>query len=154
MADPDAAAILQDFLDAVSETIMLDDWDGFRDAVSLPLHIISHDESKVVTTEAELKLIFDQFRNTLRFQKVTDYIRLVDSATLLDRFLISGNYITHLLARGHRILVPFRSQMTLRLQANRWRVASVTNGITTSRWRLIRQQLAPDSDSDPKGPSQ
>ena len=154
MTDSAAAAILQDYLDAVSKSAMLDDWDSYRDAVILPFHFISHDESRVATTEAELKLIFGQFCDTLRFQKVTDYIRLVDSAALLDHDLISGSYITHLLVRGHRILDPFRSQMTLRLQGNRWRAASVTNSLATSRWQLIRLQLAADSDTDPKGPTQ
>jgi hypothetical protein len=149
MADPDAAAILQDYLDAVAKTVMEDDWPSYRDAVSLPCHVISHDESKVVSTEADLRAGFEQFRDTLRFHQVTDYIRLVESASLLDHDLISGSYISHLLARSYRILSPFRSQMTLRLQGSRWRAVSVTNGLANSRWPLIRLQLSPNSEEGP-----
>jgi hypothetical protein len=148
---PDAATILQDYLDAVARAVMADDWASYRDAVSLPCHIISHDESKVVATEKDLQAGFDQFRDTLRFHQVTDYIRLVDTATLLDHDLLSGSYLSHLLARSYRILDPFRSQMTLRLQGGRWRAVSVTNGLANSRWPLIRLALPPDPT---EGPSQ
>ena len=152
MVDTDAARILQSYLDAVAQTVMNDDWETYRDAVSLPCHVISHNESKVVATEEDLLLGFTQFRDTLRFQRVTDYIRLVETASLLDRDLLSGGYVTHLLVRGHRILDPFRSQITLRLQGNRWRAVSVTNGLANSRWPLIRLELPPTSE--PKGPQQ
>ena len=82
----DAAAIMQSYLDEVSIAVLSDDWDTYRDCVCLPCHIISHDESKVVVTETDLKAGFDQFRDTLRGQRVTDYIRLVESAALAIMF--------------------------------------------------------------------
>ena len=48
-----------------------------------------------------------------------------------------------------------------RLQGNRWRAASVTNGLANSRWPLVRLELPPEPkpetnpESDPrKGPLQ
>lgn len=146
----DAADSFQAYLDEVSRAVLADDWETYRQCIALPCHIVSHDESKVVATEDDLKAGFDQFRDTLRFHKVTDYIRLVETATLLDRELISGSYISHLLAGGQRIMPPFRSQMTLRLIGNRWRAASVTNALANSRWPLVRLALHPDTDL--KGP--
>ena len=148
----DASDIFQVYLDAVSLAVMTDDWATYRSAVHLPCHIVSHDENKVVVTEDDLRAIFDQFRQTLKYHKVTEYIRLVEAATQLDAWLISGSYVTHLLAAGQRIIPPFRSQMTLRLIGGRWRAVSSTNSIANSRWPLVR--LALDADKTPEGPKE
>ncbi len=142
----DAATILQSYLDEVSVAVLADDWDSYRDAVSLPCHIVSHDESKVVATVEELKAGYDQFRGTLQAQRVTDYVRLVETAARLDPDLISGSYLSHIISNGNRVLLPFQSQMTLRLQGNRWRAASVTNALANSRWPLVRLALHPETD--------
>jgi len=142
----DGPRILQDYLDEVSRAVLADDWESYRSMVFLPCHIISHDESKVVETVADLKAGFDQFRDTLRFHRVTDYIRLVESTSRLDPDLITGSYVSHLISGGQRIMPPFRSQMSLRLIGNRWRAVSVTNALANSRWPLVRLALHPDTD--------
>lgn len=146
----EAANILQTYLDEVSAAVLNDDWETYRDRVCLPCHIVSHDESKVVTTEEELRAGFDQFLLTLRAQHVTNYIRMVESAQMPDQTLISGRYVSHLIAGSQRVKPPFTSQMTLRLVGNRWRAASVTNALANSRWPLVRLDVHPDED--PKGP--
>ena len=140
----DALGILQSYLDAVSRTVLAADWEAYRMCVALPLHIVSHDENKVVSTEDDLRAGFDQFCDTLRSSRITDYIRLVESSTMLEQDLISGSYVSHLISHGQRIMPAFRSQITLRLIGNRWRAASVTNGLANSRWPLVRLLLHPD----------
>lgn len=142
----DAVVTMQTYLDAVSRSVLMDDWASYREMVSLPCHIVSHDENKVVTTEADLQQGFDQFRDTLRFHRATDYIRLVEAATLLDPDLISDSYVSHIISGGQRILPPFRSQMTLRLIEGRWKAVSVTNALANSRWPLVRLALHPETD--------
>ena len=144
----DAAAILQSYLDEVAATVMTLDWPTYRDCMCLPLLIISHDENKVVTNDDDLRAGFEIFGQTLRTQQVSDYIRLVETASRLDADLISGGYVTHLMSRGNRILAPFKSQITLRLTGNRWRAASIANPLANSRWPLVRLQLP--SDEGPK----
>lgn len=148
----DASDIFQVYLDAVSLAVMTDDWATYRCAVHLPCHIVSHDENKVVATEPDLRAGFDQFRQMLKYHQITDYIRLVEGATQLDAELISGSYVTHLIAGGQRIMPPFRSQMTLRRIAGHWRAVSVTNALANSRWPLVR--LALDADKTPEGPKE
>ena len=133
-----ASAILQDYLDEVGRTVMADDWDAYRLCVDLPCQIISAHESKVVSTVEDLKIGFEEFRNTLRTQRVTDYVRLVETAVQMDRELISGRYVSHLIAGSHRLIHPFRSEITLRLIGNIWRAVSVTNTLANSRWPLMR----------------
>ena len=137
--------ILQTYLDEISQAVLAGDWETYCNGICLPCHIISHDESKVVTTVADLKLGFDMFRDTLQAQRVSDYIRMVESAQQLDRSLIAGSYVTHLIAGSHRLMPPFWSEMTLRLVGNTWRAASVTNGLANSRWPLVRLELNTDS---------
>jgi hypothetical protein len=148
----DASDIFQVYLDMVSHAVMTDDWDTYRGTVHLPCHIVSHDESKVVETVKDLRAGFDQFSQTLRFHRVTDYIRLVEAASQLDADLISGSYVTHLVAGGQRIMPPFRSQMTLRRVGGLWRAVSVTNALANSRWPLVRLALHPDTN--PEGPKE
>lgn len=142
----DAARILQSYLDEIAAAVMAKDWETYRDGIALPCAVISHDESKIVATEDELRAGFDSFVDTLRSQRVTDYVRLVEQAAMLDADLISGSYISHIIAGGQRIVAPYRSIMTLRLVGNRWRAASVTNGLANSRWPLMRLQL-PEEDT-------
>ena len=142
-----ATKILQSYLDDASLAVMTGDWETFRNGISLPIHIISHDESKMIFTAEELKLGFDHFCNTLRTQKVTDYVRLVESARQLDDALISGSYVSHLIAGSHRLTPPFTSEMTLRLVGNSWRAVSVTNALAKSRWPLVRLEHGPDTSS-------
>ena len=148
----DALDIFQVYLDMVSLAVMTDDWATYRCAVHLPCHIISHDESKVVATEEDLRAGFDQFSQALRFHKVTDYIRLVEVASRLDAKLISGSYVTHLISGGQRVIPPFRSQLTLRLFDGQWRAVSITNALANSRWPLVRLALHPDKT--PEGPKE
>lgn len=142
----DPAAILQAYLDEVSAAVLRDDWATYRAGICLPCAVISHSESKIVATEAELRAGFVAFRDTLRAQRVTDYIRLVDRATMLDAELVAGSYMSHLISGGHRIVAPFQSLMTLRRVGGRWCAASVTNGLANSRWPLVRGELTSDGE--------
>ena len=74
--------ILQSCLDDVSTAGLADDWITCRDAVGLPCHIISGDESTVLAALNDLKAGYDPFRATLRAQRVTDYFRRIDNAAL------------------------------------------------------------------------
>ena len=147
-----APAVLQSFLDEIGDALMADDWPTYRPCVHLPCHIVSFEGNTVVTTEAELRDGFNEFRDKLRFHRVTDYIRLVEHAAQLEHDMISGSYLSHLICNGHRLMDPSRSQITLRLIDGRWRAASVTNGLANSRWSFARQTLSPETD--PKGPLQ
>lgn len=146
----DAHKILQSYLDDVAAAVMTGDFDSYESRIIMPFHLVTHTANIAVATQDALRAGFDDFRQTLRIQRVTDYIRLVDTAAQLDRDLISGRYITHLLAGGHRVLDPFQSQITLRLVSNIWRAASISNALANSRWPLLLPKVA----DTPKGSDQ
>jgi hypothetical protein len=147
----DAPHILQHYLDSIAGAVLRRDWPADRAGVTLPFQLVTHTTSLHIATEDDLRLGFDTFARTLHIQRITDYVRLVEGAERLDEVLIIGRYITHLMAGAHRVLPPFRSHITLRLEDGRWRAASITNALANSRWPVeVPIHITP---SDPKGPS-
>ncbi|QYK42882.1 MAG: hypothetical protein KF887_07210 [Paracoccaceae bacterium] len=144
-----APQILQHYLDEVGAAVLRQDWPAYRARVTLPFHLVTHTANLTVTDEQDLRLGFDTFAETLRIQKITDYMRLVEGADFLDDILLNGRYITHMMAGGHRVLPPFRSQITLRFEDGRWRGASISNALANSRWPIVVPALSPTPD--PKG---
>ena len=103
----DAEQILQSYLNAVGEAVMADDWPTYSAAIKLPCLILTSGENKVVATLEELRAGFDLFRETLRTQRVTDYVRLVEQAAEAGPDLIAGRYVSHLISGRHRVALPF-----------------------------------------------
>lgn len=146
------SSIAQTYLDEIAAAVMSGDYQAYRRGMTLPFYLITHTANLAVTTEEALRDGFDTFCSLLQIQRVTDYIRLVDSAQRLDADLISARYVTHLIAGGTRITEPFHSQITLRMTGDRWCAASITNALSNSRWPL---DVLRGPDPDPlKGPDQ
>lgn len=132
----------------MGRAVLADDRDSYCNAVCLPCLIVSHDESKTVTTSEDLKADYDLFIGTLRARRVTDYIRLVEDARQGDPSLIAGRYVTHVVAGSRRLMPPFWSDMTLRRVGSTWRATMVTNALAHSRWPLVRLELNTDPNSE------
>lgn len=131
-----AMQLLQSYLDEIGTAVLGGDWETYRAHVELPFTLITETATLLVETEADLRKGFDSFHDMLKFQKVTQYIRLADSAVDLSDTLISGRYVSHFIAGTHRIIPPFRSTMTLRLIGNRWRAVAITNSISNMQWPI------------------
>jgi len=135
--------LLQSYLDEIGHAVMRGDWETYLNAVCLPFHFITESTSLVVASEADLRAGFDEFHQMLTLQRVTDYIRLAESAVDIDDLLISGRYVSHMITSGgHRLMPPFRSQITLRLVGNTWRAAAITNSLTNMRWPILIPAVA------------
>ena len=145
-----ATQVLQTYLDAMSDHVLVGDFDSYQSGVELPFHLVTTDSSVVVTTHEDLRAGFDHYRVMLASQVVTAYIRIVNLAVLLDDRLISGHYTTHIISGGTRIVAPFPSQIVLRDHgAQGWRAASITNGAQNMRWPMDRIDVRPPSNVDP-----
>ncbi|EKD61102.1 MAG: hypothetical protein ACD_54C00399G0002 [uncultured bacterium] len=131
-----AMQLLQSYLDQIGTAVLVGDWDTYRAHVELPFTLITETATLNVDTEEDLRKGFDSFHDMLKFQKVTQYIRLADSAVDLSDTLIVGRYVSHFIAGAHRIIPPFRSTMTLRLIGNRWRAVAITNSISNMQWPI------------------
>ena len=142
---------LQLYLDEVAACVMRRDFAGYRTYITLPFQLVTHAASMHIADEVELQRGFDTFALTLQAQRITDYVRLVEGAEELDEALITGRYVTHMMAGAHRVIPPFRSQITLRFEDGRWRAASITNALANARWPLISPVVVLTDDEDMKG---
>lgn len=146
-----ASAILQTYLDEIAQAVMTGDFATYRAGVVLPFHLVTHTENLTLTSDDDLRAGFDTFCLMLKAQRVTDFIRFVESAQAIDPHLITGRYVSHVISGGMRVLDPFQSQITLRLVDDRWRAASITNALANSRWPLVLSSLAkPDLRKGPE----
>jgi hypothetical protein len=132
-----AAKLLQEYLDFVSAAVMAGDFEAYQRKIMLPFALITHAENISVSTPEQLRINFHAFRQTLQMHKVTDFIRLVESAKIVDEDLLTGCYISHLIAGGHRIMQPYTSQITLRQRDGVWCAASITNSVANLRWPFL-----------------
>ena len=79
-----ASDILQRYLDRIAAAVLQDDWPTYQDGVVLPFHLVTHSANITIATTAELRAGFEAFHQTLQAQKVTDYVRLVETAKQLQ----------------------------------------------------------------------
>jgi hypothetical protein len=139
-----ATAIVQSYLDDVGAIVLRNDWDAYCDVLCRPFTLITHAETLIFATPDDIRSLYDGFLDMLQSQRVTDFIRLVETAAQVDPDLISARYVTHLMSGGMRIMPPTTSQITLRLEVNRWRAASITNALSNSRWPVLMPRLGDD----------
>lgn len=136
-----ATSIAQAYLDEVADIVMGGDWEAYCDTISRPFLLITHNSTLTFATPDDIRGVYDDFRQLLQTQRATDLVRLVDSAQQIDPNLISARYVTHLMSGSHRLMDPVRSSISLRLEGNRWRAASITNAVSSSRWPLLMPKL-------------
>lgn len=139
---------LQIYLDEVAGAVMRQDYAAYRERVTLPFQLVTHTASHHIETDHDLRLGFDSFAQTLQIQRITDFMRLVEGAEAMDEALITGRYVTHMMAGAHRVIPPFRSQITLRHEGGRWRATSITNALANSRWPLLLPVVSPNEDAE------
>lgn len=144
-----AREIVQDFIDVMATATLAGDWDTYSAHVSLPFELITASARMIVSSDEDLRQGFDQFHEMLKSQRVTEYIRLVDTARQDTPLIVTGSYTSHFMAGSHRILPPMHSQITLRLDGNLWRALSITTEMTNARWPILVPRLA--QDTSPKG---
>jgi hypothetical protein len=131
----DATRLLQDWLDQMGDATLRGDWDGYVHHVHLPFRLVTETADLTVASQAELRRGFDGFVAALRSQRVSDYIRLVTSATLAgDR--LDGTYVTHVLAESVRVLPRFESAITLERSGTIWRATLIANSLNNDRWPI------------------
>jgi hypothetical protein len=138
----EATAFLQDWLDRMGDATLRGDWQGYATGIRLPFRLLTEAAEITVATEAELKRGFERFVASLHSQQVTDYIRLVTSATLADNRL-DGTYVTHVLAQSVRVLPRFESAITLHRDGTAWRATIISNTLNNDRWPIDMPGVTP-----------
>lgn len=132
-----AQDILQRIVDDVGAATLAGDWDGYAGHVLLPFTLQTGRATMVIETEDDLRAGFAMFHEMIVVQKVTDLIRIVETAEFTGPDAIEGSYVSHLLSHAHRVVPPFRSTMLLRNVDGHWRIPRITNSLNNESWPLL-----------------
>ena len=137
----------QTWLDVVGQTIFDDDFDAYAAHVCVPFTLITQQETLTVPDRGGLRRGFDVYVNMFRTLQVTDMIRTASGVTAMGSDLLCGNYETHILRGGLRIVPPFMSSMVLRAEGGTWRAASITNSWSNKRWPISFPEMADQTNA-------
>lgn len=129
--------IFQGHLDAVSRCVMTEDFDGYADQVILPFTLMTGVATIWVTCRDQLEEGFEGFAATMQDLGVTRLDRRAHAILKLGPDVIVGSYVTRTLIGTTEIIPPFRSVLTLRRDAGRWKAASISNDTQNERWPVL-----------------
>lgn len=120
-----AVDIHQEILDRTGTAMMTGDFAAFRVCFTLPTVFETFETRREVTSEAELRAVFDRVTENRRVQRVQDMARRCIMAEFRDPETIAATHETRYIYIGN-ILAPVISAgfSVLRLQDGLWKVAS------------------------------
>ena len=123
----------QRFLDDIVDAFRMRDFEAFRERIGLPLTVFSYEGTAVVTEEEDLRHYFHLFLAKLAQAGVTDHARVATSFYQIGPNLASCTYDTYLMRDGERVIEPYASSSTLRLDDGRWKVVSIMSALPHAR---------------------
>lgn len=137
MSDDEARiAAFQVFLNRLNQVLLTGDYEGWRNALQLPVSLIYRNGTTYVQTEDELRADFALYQQEFRIHRVDDLVRQVKTATFLNDDQMLGTYRTYILRGAELVVDPYDSSMTLQRGADgRWRVTSVLNALGHLNWK-------------------
>ena len=146
MPDGPEADEFQAYLDAVADAIRARDFEAFRGLMALPVVVITAEGTEVVAGTDDLRAGFDGYLAALDGHGVTDYVRVLVSATRVSPTLASCTYVSHLLRNGARVVEPFPTSVMLRHDGG-WRGTSFMLSVTHDHWRFRLPGIGGDASA-------
>ncbi|MDA7427558.1 hypothetical protein PGB28_03735 [Primorskyibacter aestuariivivens] len=137
------APCFQTWLDRIGDTFFANDYATYRDAIELPLMLVTRSSTLMIDSDDKLRQGFDAWVGMIEGYGITHMVRSARDVSMLGDGLMAGFYETELLrADASRVVPPFSSSMQLRLQGDDWRCISVTSGLRNSDWPIDRPATA------------
>ena len=121
--------IFQRHLDAVTATLMTDDFEAYMGLVDIPLVVLTEKATTIIETREEFQFGFESYAGMLKSQGATQLIRLANNVAAYGAHLLTGRYETHILRGGNRIYGPFHSAASLRFVDDVWKVCAVVTPV-------------------------
>lgn len=137
--------VLQAYLDRVGKAVLAERFDLYRDAVQLPLSILTSSASLTVSTEESLLDGFDDYTDMLQSHGVTEMVRTVKVAQFQGNDHIVGIYETKLMNGAKQVLPTFHSKMWIGCYDGVWKCIKIHNTTNEARWPLLLTRLPPDN---------
>lgn len=140
--------LFQAILDRISAAFLAGDVEGWLKSTSLPYHMITRQGVDTFSTEDEVRRDFEIYRQEFQIHGVTDIIREVKTAELIDGDQMVGTYRTHILRGANHIVPPWDASMTLRRENGLWRVTTIMRAIGHLNWSALNPADIEDIPSD------
>jgi hypothetical protein len=137
MIDMLAIDILQCLLDETTASALQNRFDRFSALITRPFVLVTEGGSTVLDSIAAQNVWFDSYIRSMRAQRITEVVRLATTATLMRDGLLFGTYVSQYLANGTRVIDPFESSVTMRLNEGVWQLAAVSTSLPDDKWRVI-----------------
>jgi hypothetical protein len=132
-----ARVILQEALDDLGSALITGDWDGFLARIDLPFEMQTDTATIHVTRADDMRDGYDRFREFIFLRRVTDYVRLAETAAFDGPDTLSGSYVSHLLSNGTWVVPPYRSLMVLRRRDSDWFACRIVANLQNDRWPIL-----------------
>ncbi|NHB76297.1 hypothetical protein [Rhodobacter calidifons] len=136
-----ALDIYQQALNAVSQTVLNGDFDGYARRIDLPYLIHTETARLLVTSGDDLRPTFDTLHQTLKDLNVTHYERVAREAEYVDCDRIEGWHHTHLISHGERVACPHASRHAIVRRGEVWLFSEAHYQIRADRWPITRDVL-------------
>lgn len=133
--------IYQQALNAVSQSVLSGDFDGYARRIDLPYLIHTETARLLVASRDDLRPTFDALHQTLQDLGVTHYERVAREADYVDRDRIEGWHHTHLIAHGERVNCPHAARQAIVRRGGDWMVSEAHYPIGADRWPVTRETL-------------
>ncbi len=135
-------ALYQTYLDALTRTVMEDDFNGWCEMCDFPHTIHMEQIDEVIETSEQIRPFFNMLRAQITEHKVDTFTRKADHAEFISASQICGYHTTNLTSKGEVKLGPVAGRYILNRTGTTWRMVSVTNSLANAKFPYSLPELS------------
>lgn len=135
-------ALYQNYLDAISQTNMDGDFDGWCELCDFPHSVHMETIDEVIETPDQIRPFFDMLDRMIRENKIDTIQRKAERAEFISASKICGYHYANLISDGEVRIGPIASRYILNRTGTTWRMASVTNSVSNTEFPYSLPELS------------
>lgn len=124
----------QDFFDKLTNSVMEEDAEGFAGLLAYPVQVISPDRNLLINSEADARMLFQEFRAGIDYLASDTFILLAREVTFLSPDLLTSAFDVHLMQGTQRQIPSFSGSATLHFAGGEWKMTSMSNAVDVRQW--------------------
>lgn len=127
---PDPMVLYQAHLDALSAALMNRNFSAFASRMHIPHLVITETNQQTITTKDEMAEIFYALHESLKSEKVTEFLRFAIRAEYKAEDFICGEHETQIISGGRRVVRPYPNRVRLERIGTNWLETASSNAVT------------------------
>lgn len=121
---PTAKEISELLLERTAAALMADDFDAFAKWFHVPHFVSTADETKVLETLDDARIMFNRVVHDYRRKRITQLVRICEVAEYRSETRIEATHISHMMAGNERISDPVPVFSVLQFIDGSWKISS------------------------------